>query len=251
MNQSKEVTVGDSLVVKKPARLSPLGFFMALPPVLVILCFIGGPILLALAFSLGFISGPNRIVALIGQDVFAQHGKLQLDILHCAATPAHHLQHAAGILLRRRDRLSESNPCILRKGLPVESGEHILRLQHAVGGRPLGDGGDQDLTRIGGLTFPAPNPSASTRSAERPVVGLVRNAALGEIRHRRFIGEPRSLGGGAIERCEQTEGKKQGEWIPHKVCSILVIHAFDLQPTAASFSRGGRSAASYANGSDP
>jgi hypothetical protein len=42
MTQIKEVTVGDSLAVKKPARLSPLGFFMALPPVLVILVFIGG-----------------------------------------------------------------------------------------------------------------------------------------------------------------------------------------------------------------
>ena len=70
MTQIKEVTVGDSLAVKKPARLSPLGFFMALPPVLVILVFIGGPILIAFAFSLGFTTGPNRIVSLIGQEIY-------------------------------------------------------------------------------------------------------------------------------------------------------------------------------------
>jgi len=70
---SKEVTVVESLAVKKTARLSLLGFFMALPPVLVILTFIGGPILLALAFSLGFVSGPNRIVALIGQEIYPKN----------------------------------------------------------------------------------------------------------------------------------------------------------------------------------
>ena len=72
MSKSKEVTVGDSLAVKKTARLSPLGFFMALPPVLVILFFIGGPILLAFSFTLGFTTGPNEIVALIGQEIYTK-----------------------------------------------------------------------------------------------------------------------------------------------------------------------------------
>lgn len=70
MTHLKEVAVVESLAVKKTARLSLLGFFMALPPVLVILAFIGGPILLAFAFSIGFTTGPNRIVALIGQEIY-------------------------------------------------------------------------------------------------------------------------------------------------------------------------------------
>jgi len=70
MTLFKEVTAVESLAVKKTARLSLLGFFMAMPPVLVIISFIGAPILLALAFSLGFITGPNRIVALIGQEIY-------------------------------------------------------------------------------------------------------------------------------------------------------------------------------------
>ncbi len=72
MTKSKEVSASDNLAVKKTARLSLLGFFMALPPVLVILFFIGGPILLAFSFTLGFTTGPNEIVALIGQEIYTK-----------------------------------------------------------------------------------------------------------------------------------------------------------------------------------
>ena len=57
-------------MVKKPARLSLLGFVMSLPPVLVLLCFIGIPIILALLLALGHVGGPNKIVALIGQEIY-------------------------------------------------------------------------------------------------------------------------------------------------------------------------------------
>ena len=69
MPTSTEVAKQEYLAPKR-ARYSLLGFFMSLPPVLVILCFIGGPILLAFAFSLGFTGGPNKIVALIGQEIY-------------------------------------------------------------------------------------------------------------------------------------------------------------------------------------
>lgn len=72
MTKSKEVSASGNLAVKKTARLSLLGFFMALPPVLVILFFIGGPILLAFSFTLGFTTGPNEIVALIGQEIYTK-----------------------------------------------------------------------------------------------------------------------------------------------------------------------------------
>ncbi|MEN9687166.1 MAG: hypothetical protein RL381_178 [Actinomycetota bacterium] len=69
MSTSTEVTKQEYLPPKR-GRCSLLGFFMSLPPVLVILCFIGGPILLAFAFSIGFTGGPNKIVSLIGQEIY-------------------------------------------------------------------------------------------------------------------------------------------------------------------------------------
>ena len=66
---TQAVTKQENLSRKKE-RFSLLGFLMSLPPVLVILSFIGLPIILALAFSLGFTSGPNEIVALIGQEIY-------------------------------------------------------------------------------------------------------------------------------------------------------------------------------------
>jgi ABC-type sugar transport system permease subunit len=53
----------------KAGRARPLGFFMALPPILLIAVFVGFPILLALGFSLGFTGGLNQTLALIGQNV--------------------------------------------------------------------------------------------------------------------------------------------------------------------------------------
>ncbi|MDF1489478.1 ABC transporter permease [Tessaracoccus caeni] len=47
---------------------------MALPPILIVLFFVGVPVVVALAFSLGFTGGLNEIVALVGQNVHeAEH----------------------------------------------------------------------------------------------------------------------------------------------------------------------------------
>jgi len=54
--------------VKKSGR-SVGGFFMALPPVVLIIAFVGFPIILALEFSLGFTGGLNSVVASIGLNV--------------------------------------------------------------------------------------------------------------------------------------------------------------------------------------
>ena len=70
MSQNIEVTDINNLAAPKAARLSTLGFFMSLPPVLVLLGFIGVPIVLAFAFSLGHTSGPNEIISLIGQEIY-------------------------------------------------------------------------------------------------------------------------------------------------------------------------------------
>ncbi|WP_329002230.1 sugar ABC transporter permease [Kribbella sp. NBC_00709] len=50
------------------------GLLMALPPMVLIAMFIGFPVVLAFAFSLGFTGGLNRTVALIGQNVHVAHG---------------------------------------------------------------------------------------------------------------------------------------------------------------------------------
>ncbi len=59
----------ENLEVKSTSRSSVLGFFMAAPPMLLVVCFVGIPILIALTFSLGFTSGPNRVVSIIGQEI--------------------------------------------------------------------------------------------------------------------------------------------------------------------------------------
>lgn len=43
---------------------------MALPPVLVLLTFVGFPIILAFAFSLGHTGGLNQVLSIIGQDIY-------------------------------------------------------------------------------------------------------------------------------------------------------------------------------------
>ncbi|HLS64241.1 MAG TPA: sugar ABC transporter permease [Ruania sp.] len=53
---------------------STLGFFMALPPILLIVLVVGVPIVAALLFSLGFTGGLNSVVATIGLNVHeAEH----------------------------------------------------------------------------------------------------------------------------------------------------------------------------------
>lgn len=51
------------------SRLSPLGFALALPPILLVLTFVGFPVVLAFGFSIGHTGGLNTIVATIGQNV--------------------------------------------------------------------------------------------------------------------------------------------------------------------------------------
>ena len=53
----------------KGEGLSPLGFGLTLPPLLIVLVFVGLPILIGLTFSLGFTTGPNRVIAIIGQQI--------------------------------------------------------------------------------------------------------------------------------------------------------------------------------------
>lgn len=52
------------------AKRSTLGFFMALPPVLVLILFVGVPIFVAFIFSIGYTGGPNEIISIIGQDIY-------------------------------------------------------------------------------------------------------------------------------------------------------------------------------------
>jgi ABC-type spermidine/putrescine transport system permease subunit I len=61
--------VGRSRRSTRTTRLSPLGFVMALPPILLVLLFVGVPVVAALAFSLGFTGGLNTIVSTIGLNV--------------------------------------------------------------------------------------------------------------------------------------------------------------------------------------
>lgn len=64
----KSVRRGSS-EVNKTSGLSPLGFVMALPPILLILFFVGFPIVLALGLTLGFTGGLNSVVSTIGLNV--------------------------------------------------------------------------------------------------------------------------------------------------------------------------------------
>ncbi|MFH5880019.1 hypothetical protein [Arthrobacter sp. NA-172] len=55
----------------RPKRLGQraIGFFMALPPILLIALFVGFPIVLAFGFSIGLTGGLNHTIATIGQNV--------------------------------------------------------------------------------------------------------------------------------------------------------------------------------------
>jgi ABC-type sugar transport system permease subunit len=72
-----EVEARPAVVARPPAAAAAgrtRGLLMALPPMVLIAFFIGFPVVLALAFSLGFTGGLNRTVALIGQNVHTAHG---------------------------------------------------------------------------------------------------------------------------------------------------------------------------------
>ncbi len=65
----KPEVVTEGFEAKSASKLSVLGFLMALPPMLLVILFVGLPILIAFTFSLGFTSGPNRVVSIIGQEI--------------------------------------------------------------------------------------------------------------------------------------------------------------------------------------
>ncbi len=58
------------------SRSAVAGFVLALPPVLVVTAFVGLPVLLALAFSVGFTGGLNEVVAAVGQNVHRADGAM-------------------------------------------------------------------------------------------------------------------------------------------------------------------------------
>lgn len=57
-------------------RSAVTGFLLALPPVVVIALFVGVPVVLALAFSVGFTGGLNSVIAAVGQNVHHADGAL-------------------------------------------------------------------------------------------------------------------------------------------------------------------------------
>lgn len=57
------------MLAKKSSKPSFLGFGLSLPPLLLVLGFVGIPILIGFTFSLGFTKGPNRIISIIGQQI--------------------------------------------------------------------------------------------------------------------------------------------------------------------------------------
>jgi ABC-type spermidine/putrescine transport system permease subunit I len=69
---TNRVATKEGFAEVKAAKLSTLGFFMALPPVLVVILFVGLPIFVAFLFSIGYTSGPNRVISIIGQDVYTK-----------------------------------------------------------------------------------------------------------------------------------------------------------------------------------
>ena len=70
MTTTNTVATKEGFAEVKAAKLSTLGFFMALPPVLVVILFVGLPIFVAFIFSIGYTGGPNRVISIIGQDIY-------------------------------------------------------------------------------------------------------------------------------------------------------------------------------------
>lgn len=59
---------------RRARRSAAAGFLLALPPVVVIALFVGVPVVLALAFSVGFTGGLNSVIAAVGQNVHRADG---------------------------------------------------------------------------------------------------------------------------------------------------------------------------------
>ena len=73
MTTTNTVATKEGFAEVKAAKLSTLGFFMALPPVLVVILFVGVPIFVAFIFSIGYTGGPNRVISIIGQDIYTKN----------------------------------------------------------------------------------------------------------------------------------------------------------------------------------
>jgi ABC-type spermidine/putrescine transport system permease subunit I len=69
VTSAKPDVVTEIFEATSASKLSVLGFLMAIPPMLLVICFVGVPILIAFTFSLGFTTGPNKVVSIIGQEI--------------------------------------------------------------------------------------------------------------------------------------------------------------------------------------
>lgn len=69
--RSKNKEEGSRAVTR--ARPSFLGLALSLPPLLLVLIFVGLPIFIGFTFSLGFTKGPNRIISIIGQQIHVKN----------------------------------------------------------------------------------------------------------------------------------------------------------------------------------
>ena len=92
MTSVKPEVVAESFEAKSASKLSVLGFLMALPPMLLVICFIGLPIIIAFTFSLGFTGGPNRVVSIIGQEIHTKDHwwgtfSAYMDVFHDSRFP--------------------------------------------------------------------------------------------------------------------------------------------------------------------
>jgi len=59
----------ESFLANKGEGASLFGLLFSLPPLLLVLVFVGLPIIIGLTFSFGFTGGPNRVVSIIGQQI--------------------------------------------------------------------------------------------------------------------------------------------------------------------------------------
>lgn len=64
---------GEGSRTSNGARTSLLGLALSFPPLLLVLIFVGIPILIGLTFSFGFTHGPNRVISLIGQQIHVKN----------------------------------------------------------------------------------------------------------------------------------------------------------------------------------
>ncbi len=107
--------------------------------------------------------------------------------------------------------------CLSRVGierLPIEADDHVADLQDPVGRAVLVHLGDENLSGVGRLEAPPPDPAPRARWAEVPVVFVIGFAPAGQVRHR---GLPPPRGNGA----KQEEQSNHAEATQHTRNSLL------------------------------